>query len=345
MPETTSEKVEQQTLQHQMIHMATAYWASSLIYVAADLELADHLAEAPRTAAEIAQSTGSDAPSLYRVMRTLAGMGLFTEDSGQRFSLTPLGETLRVGTPGSVRSAVLTLAGDLVAKPLSKLSYSIKTGMPAFEKIFGMPVFAWLAKHPVKASMFSETMVGFHGAEPEAVAKAYDFSQAQTVIDIGGATGNLLAAILSHHREPRGMLFDLPHVVRDAPPLIKARGLSERIAIEAGNFFEGVPVADGAYLLSHIIHDWGEAQCLTILSNCRRAMNANSRLLIIEMVLPSGNTPHPGKMLDMIMLTAAPGGQERIESEYCELLEKAGFRLTRVVPTESAVSIVEALPA
>ena len=154
----------------------------------------------------------------------------------------------------------------------------------------------------------------------------------------------MLAAILSDHREPRGMLFDLPHVVRDAPPLIKARGLSERIAIEAGNFFESVPVADGAYLLSHIIHDWGEAQCLTILSNCRRAMNANSRLLIIEMVLPSGNTPHPGKMLDMIMLTAAPGGQERIESEYCELLEKAGFRLTRVVPTQSATSIVEALP-
>jgi hypothetical protein len=343
MPETISEKVEQQTPQHQMIDMATAYWASSLVYAAADLELADHLAEAPRTAAEIAQSTGSDAPSLYRVMRTLAGMGLFTEDSGQRFSLTPLGETLRVGTPGSVRSSVLTLAGVL-AKPLSELSYSIKTGKPAFEKIFGMPLFAWLARHPVEASMFSETMVGLHGAEPEAVAKAYDFSQARTVIDVGGATGNLLAAILSHHRAPRGMLFDLPHVVRDAPPLIKARGLSERIAIEAGSFFESVPVVDGAYLLSHIIHDWSEAQCLTILSNCRRAMNANSRLLIIEMVLPSGNTPDPGKMLDVIMLTV-PGGQERTEPEYRELLEKAGFRLTRVVPTESAVSIVEALPA
>jgi hypothetical protein len=344
MPETTSEEIEQQTPQHQMIHMATAYWASSLVYVAADLQLADHLAEAPRTAAEIAQSTGSDAPSLYRVMRTLASMGLFAEDSDQRFSLTPLGETLRVGTPGSVRSSVLTLAGELFAKPFSELSYSIKTGKPAFDKIFGMPEFAWLAKHPVEASMFSETMVGFHGAEPKAVAKAYDFSQAQTVIDVGGATGNLLAAILSHHREPRGVLFDLPHVVRDAPTLIKARGLSERIAIEAGSFFESVPVADGAYLLSHIIHDWGEDQCLTILRNCRRAMKPDSRLLIIEMVLPTGNTPHPGKMLDIVML-AVPGGQERTEPGYRELLEKAGFRLTRVVPTESAVSIVEALPA
>jgi hypothetical protein len=188
--------------------------------------------------------------------------------------------------------------------------------------------------------MFSETMVGLHGAEPAAVAAAYDFSQFKTVIDVGGATGNLLAAVLGHHPKPRGILFDLPHVVRDAPALIQARGLADRITIEAGSFFGGVPAADGAYLLSHIIHDWSEAQCLTILGNCRRAMKPNSRLLIIEMVLPTGNTPHPGKMLDMIMLTL-PGGQERTEPEY----HKAGFRLTQVVPTESAVSIVEALPA
>lgn len=334
----------EQTPQAQMMHMATAYWASSLVYTAADMGLADRLAEAPRTAAELALSTGSDAPALYRVMRTLAGMGLFTEDSNQRFSLTPLGETLHTGTPGSVRSCVLTIAGQLVTKSVGELPYSIKTGQPAFEKLFRMPLFEWLAKHPVEASMFSETMVGFHGAEPAAVAKAYDFSQFETVIDVGGATGNLLTAILSQHRKPRGILFDLPHVVRDAPALIKARELSDRIAIEAGSFFESVPAANGAYLLSHIIHDWSEAQCLTILGNCRRAMKPDSRLLIIEMVLPTGNAPHPGKMLDMIMLTFA-GGQERTEPEYRQLLEKAGLRLTRVVPTESAVGIVEALPA
>ncbi len=191
--------------------------------------------------------------------------------------------------------------------------------------------------------MFSETMVGFHGAEPAAVAAAYDFSQFETVIDVGGATGNLLTTILGHHPKPRGILFDLPHVVRDAPALIQARGLADRITIEAGTFFESVPAADGAYLLSHIIHDWGEAQCLTILGNCRRAMKTNNRLLIIEMVLPTGNTPHPGKMLDMVMLTFA-GGQERTEPEYRVLLDKASFRLTQVVPTELAVSIVEALP-
>jgi hypothetical protein len=344
MPGIAPAKIEQRTPQAQLIQMAMSYRVSTLVYIAAEMNLADRLAEAPRTADELAESTGSFAPALYRVMRTLAGMGLFTEDSDRRFSLTPLGETLRTGTPGSIRSTVLTLAGGLFTKSYGELHYSIKTGKPAFEKVFGMPVFEWLAKHPVEASMFSETMVGFHAAEPDAVANAYDFSQAETVVDIGGATGNLLAAILSHHREPRGILFDLPHVVADAPALIRARGLTDRIAIESGSFFERIPVANGVYLLSHIIHDWSEGQCLTILGICRRTISPNSRLLIIEIVLPTGNAPHPGKMVDMTMLAVA-GGQERTEPEYRELLERAGFRLTQVVPTESAVSIVEAVPA
>ncbi len=344
MSEITFATTEQQAPQAQLAQMAIAHWYSSLVYVAAETSLADRLAEAPRTAAELAQSMGCDAPSLYRFMRTLAGLGLFTEDVGHRFSLTPLGEVLRADTPGSVRSSVLTLAGPLFTKPASELHYSIKTGKTSFERVFGMPLFEWLAKHPVEASMFSETMVGLHGAEPGAVAKAYDFSQFETVVDVGGATGNLLAAILNQHRKPRGILFDLPHVVHDAPALIKARGLTDRIAIQSGNFFESVPAADGGYLLSHIIHDWSEPQCLTILGNCRRVMTPKSRLLIIEMVLPTGNTPHLGKMFDMVMLTV-PGGRERTEPEYCELLEKAGFRFTQVVPTASAVGIVEALPA
>jgi hypothetical protein len=236
MPDTALAKIEQQTPQAQLIQMAIAYRASSLVYIAAEMNLADRLAEGSRTADELAELTGNFAPALYRVMRALAGMGTFTEGSDHRFSLTPLGEALRTGTPGSIRSTVLTLAGGLFTKSFGELHYSIKTGKPSFEKVFGMPVFEWLAKHPVEASMFSETMVGFHGAEPEAVANAYDFSQAETVVDIGGATGNLLAAILSHHRKPRGILFDLPHVVADAPALIRAHGLTDGIAIESGSF-------------------------------------------------------------------------------------------------------------
>ena len=192
--------------------------------------------------------------------------------------------------------------------------------------------------------MFSETMVALHGTEPPAVASAYDFSEFGTIVDVGAATGNMLSAILSQYPKPRGILFDLAHVVADAPGLISTRGLTDRIKIENGNFFENVPSGGDVYLLSHIIHDWSEAQCLTILDNCRRAMRPDSRLLIIEMVLPTGDTPHLGKILDIIML-AVPGGQERTEPEYRRLLDEAGFKLTRVVPTESAVSVVEAFPA
>jgi hypothetical protein len=164
------------------------------------------------------------------------------------------------------------------------------------------------------------------------------------VVDVGGATGNLLAHVLTKHRKPRGVLFDLPHVVADAPQLLKERGIDDRVTIESGSFFEAVPAGGDAYVLSHVIHDWTEEQCLTILANCRKAMKPASRLLIVEMVLPAGDTPHPGKMLDMVML-ALPGGQERTQAEYAALLAKGGFELGRVVPTESAVSVVEALPA
>jgi O-methyltransferase domain/Dimerisation domain len=328
--------------QDQLIQMATAHWVSRVLYVAAEMNLADRLADVPRTAEELAQSTATDAPSLYRMMRTLASLGLFTEGPSHRFSLTLLGEAFRTST---VRATVLTVAGDLITKSLEELPYSVQTGKSGFEKAFGMPFFEYLANHPAEASLFSETMVGFHGSEPAAVAAAYDFSQFETITDVGGATGNLLATILGRHPQPRGILFDLPHVVREAPALIEARGLLHRVTIETGNFFESVPDAAGAYLLSHIIHDWSEAQCLTILGNCRRAMKPNSRLLIIESVLAPGDTPQLGKMLDMIMLTLFTGAQERTEPEYRELLDKAGFRLARVVPTESAVSILEAFPA
>jgi hypothetical protein len=176
------------------------------------------------------------------------------------------------------------------------------------------------------------------------VAAAYDFSGMRTIVDVGGATGNLLTAVLARAPGARGILYDLPHVVREAPALIESRGLTGRITVEGGSFFDRVPADGDAYLLSHVIHDWSEDQCRTILGHCRRAMNPDGRLLLIEMLLPPGNTPHPGKVLDMMMLVG-PGGRERTEQEYAVLLHQAGFRLTRVVPTESAVSVIEAARA
>ena len=328
----------------QLIQMGTASWVSGVVYAAAKLGLADHLAAGPRSAAELAGATGTHAPSLHRLMRTLAGLGILTERDGQRFALTSLGEALKTGAPGSARATLIAFCGPSFWRGWEEVVYSLETGQPGFGKAWGMPFFEYLSRHPDEASFFSEAMVGFHGAEPPAVAAAYDFSGLKVVVDVGGATGNMLAAILSHHAAPRGVLFDRPHVVGDAPALLKARGVEGRVTIEPGDFFERVPDGGDAYLLSHIIHDWNEEQCLAILGHCRKVIKPDGRLLIVETVLPAGDTPHQGKVQDMVMLVF-PGGQERTEAEYAALVGKAGFRLSRVVPTESVVSVVEALPA
>jgi hypothetical protein len=328
----------------QLIQMGTAFWGSQMLLVAAQLEVADRLAGGARASSELAAELGLNAAAFHRFLRTLAGMGLLTEVRSKTFALTSLGAALKKDAPGSAYASILTLAGPIGQGSWQLLPYSLETGKPGLDHAFGQPLFEYLAQRPREASLFSETMVGFHGAEPPAVAAAYDFSGFRSIVDVGGATGNMLAHILQRHRGPRGVLFDLPHVVTDAPAFLAARGVAERVSIEPGSFFERVPAGHDAYILSHIIHDWDPAQCQTILGHCRSAIDPKGRLLIVEMVLPEGDTPHPGKMLDMMMLVG-PGGQERTPSEYAELLGKAGFKMTQVVPTASAVSIVEAVAA
>jgi hypothetical protein len=325
-----------------LVHFAMGGIVSRIVYVAAKLGVADQLAAGPRTPTEIAPAIGAHAPTLYRLMRTLAGFGILSETEDQRFGLTPIGEALKSGTPG--HATVVTIGGPLFAQGFSELEYSVRTGETGFIKATGMNVFEALAQRPDEAALFSDTMVGFHGAEPPAVAAAYDFSTAGTIVDVGGATGNMLAAILTRHPQPKGVLFDMPHVVAGAPALLAQHGVASRVSTTSGNFFESVPSGGDTYILSHIIHDWSEEQCLTILRNVRKAMSPRAKLLIVEFVLPTGNTPHPGKVLDMVML-ALPGGTERTEAEYAALVAKAGFRLNRVMPTASAASIVEILPA
>jgi hypothetical protein len=328
----------------QLLQMNAGSSVSRVLCAAAKLGLADHLADGPRSALELAGPLRLHAPSLHRLMRTLASLGILSEGEPQRFALTPLGAALKTNAPGSVRSALLVLGSDWMARAWDHFIYSLETGETGMEKGCGVPIFAYLAQHPEEASLFSETMVAVHGAEPPAVAAAYNFSDFGAVVDVGGATGNMLAAILARYPGPRGILFDRPHVVSEAPRLLTARGVEERVTIEPGDFFETVPAGGDVYILSHIIHDWNDEQCLAILANCRNAMKPGTRLLIVEMVLPDGDTPHRGKLLDMVML-AITGGQERTEAEYADLLRRAGFRLNCVVPTESDASVVEAVPA
>ena len=327
----------------QIIQMSTASWVSAIVHAAARVGIADHLASGPASAAELSGPMGLHAPSLHRFMRTLSGLGIVTEREGQRFELTSLGAALKTDAPGAARATLLSFSSPYFSRAWEKFVYSLETGKSGFTESAGMPMFDYLARHPDEAALFSQAMIGLSSAEAQAVAEGYDFSRFETVVDIGGATGHMLAAILSRHTGPRGILFDRAHVVRDAPALLKASGVESRVTIESGDFFEAVPSGADVYVLSHIIHDWTDDQCATILNHCRKAMAPGGRLLIVEMVIPAGDAQHLGKIYDMVMLVFTDG-RERTEVEYASLLNRSGFRLNRVVPTASPVSIVEAIP-
>jgi len=325
--------------------MAIAHWAGELLLQAAEMGLADKFVGGePRSAADIAAEYGMLPGPTRRYFRSLAGLGLLASAGGDSFRLTELGAALRTGAPGAARSAVIALVGDMVKPAWKVFDHGLVTGDPAFEKAHGMGLFQYLQHNPGMAQFFSETMVGFHGREPPAVAEAYDFAGIGSLVDVGGASGNMLGHILSRHPGVGGVLYDLPHVVADAPPLLESFGVADRVTIESGSFFESVPQGHDAYLLSHIVHDWDDVENGVILGNVREAMNPDGKLLIVEMVLPEGDEPHMGKMLDMMMMLV-PGGEERTPSEYAALLEPNGFKVNRVVPTASAVSVVEAVRA
>lgn len=327
----------------QLIQMAVAVWAARAVYAAAKLRLPDLLANGPRTAGDLAQATGVDSDALHRLMRALASRGVFTEVGPQCFALTALGTALKSGASGGARAAVLTLAGDWQWKAWDNFLFSLRTGQPALGATVGMPLFDYLAAHPEDGALFCEAMIGMHGAVGTAVVATYDFSRFRSIIDVGGGTGTLLRTILQTNMNLRGTLFDLPDTIREAKKAVAASGLSNRCKCVAGDFFNEVPTGYDAYVLAHVLHDWTDEQALPILRNCRRAIIDGGRLLIVEAVLPPGDTPHHGKMMDLLMLTVT-GGLERTAEQFEALLADANFRLERVISTSTHQSIVEAVP-
>jgi hypothetical protein len=319
--------------------LITGYWTTQMVYVAAKLKLADLLTAGPRTAEDLAQETNTHAPSLYRLLRALASLGIFAEDAEHRFALTPLAECLRTDVPGS-QHALAVMSGEEHYLGWGELLYSVQTGKTGFEKLYGMGVFDYLSQHEEQAKTFDAAMVGIHGRESEAMTDAYDFSQFKVLADIGGGNGSLLTAVLKKNPNLRGLLYDLPGVTQRAKDSIAAAGLADRIDIQAGSFFENVPPGADAYLMRHIIHDWDDERSLTILRNIHKVIPATGKLLVVEGVIPPGNDESFGKLLDLTMLTL-PGGKERTEQEYRTLFNQGGFELTRIVPTAAEVSVIE----
>ena len=324
-----------------MLRMITSYWMSQAIHVAARLRLADRVKDGPKTSAALAQEAGVHAQSLHRLLRMLASQGVFAEDEQGRFRMTPLSECL-LDTPLS-QYGVALMMGDEHYRSWGDLLYSIRTGKPAFDHVYGKPIFDYLAEHPEQAKIFDQAMTGFHGAETQAMVDAYDFTGIQTLFDVGGGNGSVLCTILRKYPAMKGVVYDLPNVVARTAESLKAAGLADRCRTVSGSFFESVPAGGDAYLMRHIIHDWTDEQCRTILGHCRKVMAAHAKLLVIEMVIPPGNAPSFGKLLDLNMLVL-PGGQERTEAEYRALYQSAGFRLSRIVPTKSEVNIIEGMP-
>ena len=340
-----SERIDEAAAASRLMDMTIAHWAGELLLQAAEMSLADKFSgDAPRSAADLAAEYGMLPRPMHRFLRALTGLDLLASAGNGSFRLTDLGAALRTGAHGASLSAVIALIGDMVKRAWKEFDHGLFTGDTGFEKAHGMGLFQYLQHNPGMAQFFSETMVGFHGREPPAVAEAYDFAGIGSLVDVGGASGNMLGHVLSRHPGVKGVLYDLPHVVADAPALLAAHGVADRVEILSGSFFDGVPKGHDAYLLSHIIHDWDDGENAPILRNVREAMNPGGKLLIVEMVLPEGDEPHMGKMLDMRMMLV-PGGEERTPSEYAALLEPNGFRVERVVPTASAVSVVEAVRA
>jgi len=311
--------------------------------VAAKLRIADKLAVGPKTAAQLATETGTHGPTLYRVLRALAGFGVFSESADGSFSLTPVSELLRTGVAGSMRGMADFVGSEWSWKAWGELMHSVRTGRTAFDHAFGKPCFEYLSEHLDESEVFNEGMSGFSSMVAPAIVEAYDFSKFGTIIDIGGGHGMLLASVLKSNPGVRGVVFDSPHVAAGAHEAIRAAGLADRCRAEGGNFFESVTPGGDAYIMMHIIHDWPDDKAATILRHCRKGVKSGGRLLVIDSVIAPPNLADMAKVLDLEMLVL-PGGQERTEAEFTQLFAKSGWRLTRVVATKSPKSIIEGVP-
>jgi O-methyltransferase domain len=309
------------------------------IYAAAKLGFADGLADGPKTSSELAEHVGADPDSVHRLLRLLAGLGIVTDGGGDGFSLTPRGELLQ-SAPGSMRDLAICY-GEQFYRPLAELTHSVRTGEPAFPRVFGKPPFDYYAEHAEAARLFDGAMAAGSAFFAE-IPRAYDFSRARTIVDVGGGDGALLAAILAAHPSAAGIVLDRPHVVEATRASLRRHGLADRCEVVAGDFFASVPSGGDVYILSRILHDWEDEPSLALLSACRRAMTRDSELLIIERVIPDDGRPSLALEWDIHML-ANTGGRERTEAEYHDLLGRAGFVPCALRPLPLDVSLLVAI--
>ncbi|HSK71174.1 MAG TPA: methyltransferase [Pyrinomonadaceae bacterium] len=339
-PELTKQELPPQAV---LMQMVMGFITSQAISVAAKLYIADYLKDGGKTVEELAEATGTHAPSLYRLLRALTSAGVFTKDAENRYSNTSLGDALRSDHPHSMRAAAHMICDREHWNSHGNLFQSVKTGETGFDYTFGKPIFPYLAENPAPAEVFDNAMTSFSNVVAQAVAGTYDFSQAKTIADIGGGHGLILSTVLQANPQAKGILFDQPYVVEAAGELLKNAGVAERVERIGGDFFSEVPVKADIYLMKFIIHDWNDSQSVTILKNLAKYAEPGAKVLLIETVVEEDDhVPSVSKLMDLNML-AMTGGKERTPSEYAALFEQTGFKLTNVIFTPSPLQIVEAV--
>ncbi len=326
-----------------MLELGLGSWFTAALHTTVRLGIADELAAGPLTADEVAGRVGSEPAATYRLMRALASRSVLKLHRDGRFALTRLGQVLRSDHPESMAPMLAFVGSPQHWEHWGQLLHSVRTGRTAVEKLRGSGVFDYVDADPEFGRLFNDAMTGGSRAVNENAVPAYDFSDRRLIVDIGGGHGGLLAAILNRTPAVRGVLFDRPSVVAGADAVLEPAGVSERCTVEGGSFFDAVPAGGDAYVLKAIIHDWDDDQSVAILRAVRTAIADDGKLLLFEMVLPEGAPAHLGFMVDLEMLVSA-GGRERTAAQYSELLAKAGFRMSRVIPTASPLAIVEAFP-
>jgi hypothetical protein len=321
-------------------NLLMGFVVSRALQVAAELGLADALADGPKDREALAREVGAHAGTLHRLMRALASFGLFDQLPDGRFANTPGSEYLRSDSPGSLRALARMYGGPHLWHAWADLEHSVRSGEPSFTHFHGSPIFEYLAAHPESARRFDEGMVASSRLMNEAIADAYDWGRIGTLVDVGGGVGSTLAAILRANPRLKGVLFDLPHVIERGRDYLAEQGVAPRCRTETGSFFETVPAGGDAYFFKHIIHDWDDEDCVRILANCKAAMPDHATLLVCEKVVPPGNEASVAKTIDLVMLVLTDGGRERTEQEFRDLFARAGLRLARVLPTKADNSIL-----
>lgn len=327
----------------QMLQLISGFWIARCIYVLAKLGLADLIHNEPTTANDLAAATGTHAPSLFRVLRALASVGVITQDDRNRFGATPLSDTLR-DVPGSIRAFAMTELGEEHYPAWGELLHSVRTGGIAFDQAFGENCWEFFAKNPENARIFNDAMSGMTAQANESLHAAYEFAGIKKIMDVGGGHGGLITSILDKNPGMTGILFDSPTVIEGAQPKIAGSSIADRCEVTGGDFFQSVPEGADGIILKWIIHDWNDEQSVAILKNCHRALPENGKLILVEAVVPATSEPHFSKFIDLNMLVMT-GGRERTEAEFRQLYEDAGFKLGRIVPTESPFSVIEGVKA